>query len=107
MTITASPTAVTEGEKATYGIRASAAVTQATTVNYAVSGTATQGVDYQLSGVSGQATIPAGKSGVRVQLKTKKDQAAEGTETVTLTLQPGSGYQLGSPSQATVSIADN
>ena len=72
-----------------------------------MSGTATQGRDYQLSGTAGQATIQAGKSAVKVQLNSKKDKIAEGTETAIMTLQPGGGYQVGSPSQATVSISDN
>jgi hypothetical protein len=72
-----------------------------------MSGTAALGPDYTLNGTPGKATIAAGKSAVKVQLKTKKDHAAEGSETAIMTLQPGSGYQLGSPAQATVSISDN
>ena len=80
---------------------------QATTVNYAMSGTASQNRDYQLNGTPGRATIAAGKTSVQVQLKSKRDQTTEGTETAIMTLQPGSGYQVGSPAQATVSISDN
>ena len=71
-----------------------------------MSGTATQNSDYQLNGTAGQATIAAGKSMVKVQLKSKKDRITEGSETAIMTLQPGTGYQVGSPSQATVSISD-
>jgi hypothetical protein len=106
VTVTASPTQVTENGKANYIVRASSTVAQSTTVNYSMSGTATLGSDYRLGGTPGQATIPAGQIGVRVQFKTKKDQAAEGTETATMTLQPGSGYEIGNPNQATISIMD-
>jgi hypothetical protein len=104
--VSASPTQITEGGKAKYVIRASSAVAQATTVNYAMNGTASQGRDYQLNGTPGRATIAAGKTSTQVQLNAKKDQAAEGTETAIMTLQPGSGYTVGSPSQATISITD-
>jgi hypothetical protein len=81
-------------------------VAQAITVNYSMSGTASLGSDYKLSGTLGQATIPAGQFSVRVQLKAKKDQATEGSETAIMTLQPGSGYNIGAQNQATVSISD-
>ena len=71
-----------------------------------MSGNATLGTDYRLSAPPGQVTIPAGQFSARVQFKAKKDNAPEGTETATLTLQPGSGYNVGSPNQATISIAD-
>ena len=72
-----------------------------------MSGTATLGADYTLSGTSGQVTIRAGASSANVNLNAKRDHTTEGTETAIMTLQPGSGYQVGSPSQATVSISDN
>jgi hypothetical protein len=107
VTLSASPTQITEGRNAKYVIRASSAVAQATIVNYTMSGTASQGSDYTLSGTPGRATIAAHKSSVQVELKAKRDHATEGTETAIMALQPGSGYELGSPSQATVSISDN
>jgi hypothetical protein len=106
VTVTASPTDVTEGGKAKYTIHASAAVAQDTTVNYSMSGTATLGSDYRVSAPPGQAKILAGQTSVGVKLKAKKDQAAEDTETATMTLQPGSGYNIGGQNQATISIMD-
>jgi hypothetical protein len=105
--LSASPTQITEGRNAKYVIRASSAVAQATTVNYSMSGTATLGADYTLSGTPGRATIAVHKSSVQVELKAKRDNATEGSETAIMTLRPGSGYELGSPSQATVTISDN
>jgi hypothetical protein len=106
VTVSASPTQITEGAKAQYVIRASSPPLQAITVHYSMSGTASLGPDYTLNGTAGQATIPRGKSSVKVELSSKRDHVTEGTETAIMTLQPGSGYQLGSPSQATVSISD-
>jgi len=71
-----------------------------------MSGTATQGADYVLSGTAGQATIPAGQSSAPVTARAKKDHVTEGTETATMTLQAGTGYTVGQPSQATLSITD-
>jgi hypothetical protein len=105
VTVTATPAQVTEGGKGKYTIHASPAVTQDTTVNFSTSGTASLGSDYRLS-ASSTATILAGQTSAKVQLKAKKDSAAEGSETATITLQPGSGYNVGSPSQATISITD-
>jgi hypothetical protein len=76
------------------------------TVNYTMSGTATLGNDYRLSGMPDQVTIPTGQSSGKVTLTSRIDAVTEGTETAIMTLQPGSGYTLGDPKQATVSILD-
>ena len=106
VTVAAVPTQINEGQTATYTVTASATVSQSTTVNYAMSGTATSGTDYVLSGTAGQVTILAGQTSGTVKLKAKSDQLAESTETAGMTLQPGSGYKVGRPNQATVSILD-
>jgi hypothetical protein len=72
-----------------------------------MSGTATNGTDYKLSGTANQVTIPAGQSSATVTLKSKADGVTEGTETATMTLQPGSGYRVSRNNQATVSILDS
>jgi hypothetical protein len=41
-----------------------------------------------------------------VTLKAKKDSVTEPTETATITLQPGTGYNVGKNNQGTVSILD-
>jgi hypothetical protein len=105
VTVTSTPAQVTEGGKGKYTIHASSAVAQDTAVNFSMSGTASLGSDYRLS-ASSQATILAGQNSANVQLKAKKDSATEGNETAIMTLQAGSGYNIGNPNQATVSIAD-
>jgi hypothetical protein len=107
VSVTAAPTPINEGQTANYTVTASVAVAQATTVNYATSGTATLGSDYSLSGTVGQVTIQSGQTSALVRLKAKTDGVTEGTETAIMTLQPGSGYRLGNPNKATVSILDS
>ncbi|MFN2541400.1 MAG: hypothetical protein ABR514_04410, partial [Chthoniobacterales bacterium] len=101
-----SPTEIHEGASATFNITASSAVSQDMIVNYAMSGTATQDVDYFLVGTEGQAVIKAGRSSAAVTLKARYDNATEGTETATMTLQPGTGYKVGRNDQGSVSILD-
>jgi len=73
-------------------------------VNYGVSGTATNGVDFP--GLLGTVTIPAGAASVTIPLQPLADTTVEPTETVTLTLATGTGYTLGTSVSGTVSIAD-
>jgi hypothetical protein len=105
--LSVSPTQINEGQTATYTVTATSTVSQSITVGYAMSGNATNGTDYRLSGTANQVTIPAGQSSATVTLKSKADGVTEGTETATMTLQPGSGYKVGRNNQATVSILDS
>ena len=74
-------------------------------VNYAIAGTATNGVDYQ--SLSGSVVIPDGQLGMNLVMTPVDDAIAEGTETVTLMILPGTGYSPDRPSSATYEIADN
>ena len=106
VTVSASPTQIREGHTAVYTVNASMPAPQSITVNYAMSGTATLNSDYRLSDTPGQVTILAGHSAGKVTLTSRRDTTSEGTETAIMTLQPGSGYTLGNPNEATVSILD-
>ncbi len=114
VTISASPTSIHEGGTATYTITVTPKVYQAVTVNYAMSGKATKGSDYTLSGSPGQITIPGGQSSGRVMLTAIQDKTKEKAETAIMTLQAGSGYNLkmtgtgkkAKPPSATVTISD-
>jgi hypothetical protein len=77
----------------------------ALTVNVAFSGTATHGVDY--TSIPSTVTFAAGSATALVNLNVTDDSLLENVETATLTLNPGSGYTLGSSTSAAVSIADN
>ncbi|MDX2241922.1 MAG: S8 family serine peptidase [Leptolyngbyaceae cyanobacterium bins.302] len=76
----------------------------ALTLNYTLSGTATNGIDFsQINSI----VIPIGRSSITIPITVIDDSLIEGNETVTLTLNPGSGYTLGTSTTATVTIADN
>ena len=79
--------------------------TDAMTVNYTVSGTATNGTDYSL--LSGSCTIDAGNSTAAIDIAPIDDVTAEKDETVTVTIASGAGYSVGLPGGATVTILDD
>jgi len=106
ITVSVSPKQIKEGESATYMVSASQAVSQSTTVYYSMSGNATQGSDYTLSGTPEQVTIPAGQSSAAVTLNALKDNVREKNETATMNLQPDPSYKLGKVQKATVTIVN-
>ena len=79
--------------------------TGALTVNYSVGGTATSGADY--AALSGTVVIPVGSATAPIVVTPVDDASVEGSETVVVTLTSGTGYTLGAPKTATVTIADN
>ncbi len=77
-------------------------------VSLSVTGSATAGTDYSgLSGGSTTVTIPNGQGSTSITITPIDDTAVEGSETVVTQVVAGSGYTVGSPSSATVTIADN
>lgn len=72
------------------------------TLNYAISGTATNGTDYQT--LTGSITLGAGVSSAPILVRPIADGVAEFGETVTVTLQSGPGYSLSGSSSGTVTI---
>lgn len=77
----------------------------AITINYTVGGTATAGVDY--TSLPGTVSIPNGSSSATIIVVPVDDSTVESTETVLLTLTSGTGYTVGTPNSASVSILDN
>jgi hypothetical protein len=75
------------------------------TVNYTLSGTAINGTDYTLR--NGVVTIGNGNISANVVITPTDDSFYEGNETVTLTVTPGIGYNLGDPVEATLDLIDN
>src|SRR5439155_17939778 len=75
---------------------------QALTVNWTFSGTASNGVDYQQLPTTG--AIPAGQADADLTITPIDDNIPEGPETVIVTVVSGPGYTGGSPSSATVNI---
>jgi len=103
--VTVSPARIREGGDSTYTISASTInPLQATTIHYSMGGRARFGTDYTLSGVFGQANIPAGASSTTVVLHALTDTARERSERATMNLNPGGGYRLSAPVRARVII---
>jgi hypothetical protein len=74
-----------------------------TTVNYTLSGSAINGVDY--STLSGSVTFAPNQTVATITVDAAEDADPEGTETVIATLTPGGfNYGVGTPSSATVNI---
>ena len=76
----------------------------ALTVNLSITGAATNGTDYQT--IAATKTIPAGQSAVTIPVTViANTPTTEPAETVVATVTAGTGYSVGSPSSATVTIA--
>ena len=91
---------ITEGGSAAFTITASFAPDDPITVNVGVS----QDGDF---GASGARTVTLSGTTATYSITTHDDTSDEPNGSVTATLQSGSGYTVGSPSSATVSVADN
>jgi hypothetical protein len=71
-------------------------------------GTAMNGEDYAgLGGPNFLVTIPAGETSAIVTITPVPDNLVEDPETVVLTIEPTLRYVVGTPSMATVTIADD
>jgi hypothetical protein len=94
------------GDPGLFTISRSGPTTAGLRVRFLMSGVAQNGTDY--AAVPNEVIIPAGQPSATVTVAPIADQAVEGSETVVLglALDLTGGYQLGSPSQATVTIVD-
>jgi hypothetical protein len=88
-----------------YTITRTGATNLPLTVYYTVSGTATNGTDY--NNLTGTVTFAAGSSTAVINLNVLDDTLIENNETVILTLAANSNYAIGANNTATVTIADN
>jgi hypothetical protein len=75
------------------------------TVNFVLSGTASNGVDY--ASIPSSIVIDAGSASKTITVTPVDDAISELTETVVLTLKGGGSYSAVAPSAATVTIEDN
>jgi hypothetical protein len=85
--------------------RSGASLASALTVSFAHSGTAGNNVDFVFIGSS--VVIPAMQASATLTVTPFADNLVEINETVVLTLSAAAGYTIGSPSTATVTIADD
>lgn len=102
--VTDSAASEAAGDDGSFDITRSGSRTAPMTVGFALSGTATESVDYDAIGV--EVTIPAGAGSVSVSVSPLADLLTEDSETVVLTLSPGSSYALGATVSGSLSIAD-
>jgi len=103
VTITAAVDRVTEGTPALFTVSADRTPAADLAVNVAVSGAAGM-----LSGTPpASVTIPAGAATAALTLATEDDSAQEEDATVTVSLQPGTGYEVGVPDSAGVTVEDD
>jgi C1A family cysteine protease len=107
ITVTANDPTATEAGPTTgqFTITRTGATTSALTVNYAVSGSATSGSDYNSIGTS--VTIPSGSASKTITVTPINDTAVENDETVVVTLSSNTAYTVGSPNSATVTITSD
>ncbi len=101
----ASGTAGEPSAPASVTVTRTGATTLPLAIYYAIAGSAANGADY--SALSGTVVIPAGAASAQITVQPIDDAIAEGSETVTLTLQTSGQYLIGSGSPATVTITDN
>ena len=99
--------AETGGDPGTFRITRTGSTAGALTVNYTIAAGAGQATSADYTGLQGFATFAPGQSFVDITITPVDDTLFEGPETVTLTLFDAGNYDVGSPSTATVTIADN
>jgi hypothetical protein len=106
VTLTASTTRASENgpTPAAFAISLDAPATAAVTVNFLISGSATNGVDYQL--LPAQITVPTGARSAEVVVKPYADALTELAETVYLQLQSSADYEIGGAPDAQIFIDD-
>ncbi|BCU13935.1 hypothetical protein MAN88_44990 [Microcystis aeruginosa] len=106
VTLAVSPASVTEDGTTNliYTFTRSGVTTNSLTVNYSISGTATNGNDYTLLPTS--VTFAAGSSTATVTVDPTADTTVESDETVILTLAAGTGYTVGTTTPVTGTITN-
>ena len=109
-TVVEGGTGVTGSEEATFEVKLDGGTgSAAVTVTYALSGTATGGIDYTLPNPM-TVVIPIGMTTETIEITTLEDSVLEGDETLTVTLTHASTtagmVRLGTPTTATTPIGD-
>ncbi|HEY9044480.1 MAG TPA: sugar-binding protein, partial [Ohtaekwangia sp.] len=100
------PDAGEGGNTGTFRI-ATSATSSNITVNYTIAGTASSG-DYTASpALSGSVVLTPAAPAANITITPIDDSSFEGSETLQLTLQAGSGFTLGANTSAAITIADN
>jgi uncharacterized protein YhjY with autotransporter beta-barrel domain len=105
--IAVSPALVAEDGAANlvYTVTLNQAATATTSINYTVSGTATNGTDYAT--ITSPLVILAGSATGAITINPTADATIEADETAIITLVAGTGYVVGAPAAATGTIAND
>ncbi|MEQ9001768.1 MAG: Calx-beta domain-containing protein [Coleofasciculus sp. B1-GNL1-01] len=98
-------TATENGKDGQLTLTRTGLMTDSLTVRYAVSGTATNGDDY--NALDGTIVIPANQTTVTLPITAINDNLVELDETVVVNLMDGNDYNLGANSSATVTIVSD
>jgi len=96
---------ISEGSQGRFRVSRTGSTASSLFVNYSISGTATNGIDYVT--LNGSITIFGGQSSREINVISQRDFDPEGEETVTMTLSDDATYIVGSPRADTVTIRDN
>jgi hypothetical protein len=86
-------------------LRREGSATNALTVPITITGSATPGLD--CANLPAALTIPAGSFQTTLTINALPDSLIEDRETLTISLQPGSGYTLSAAPQATITLEDS
>jgi len=92
-------------DNAVFTISRTGSTASALTVNYSLSGTAVNGTDYNTLNTS--VTIPAGAASTTITVVPQPATSLVGSKTVALNLTANAAYTVGSPNNASVTIAGN
>jgi hypothetical protein len=103
VTVSANPSAISEGGASTFTLTAAQPSTVDRTIRYSMTGRAINGTQYVLS-ANGQVTLPAGSTSVTVTLTSIPNSIRKGKKTAKMILLPGAGYQISRARAAVVTI---
>ena len=104
VTVAAAPAAVAEGQDAVFTLTRAVGISDPLEVAVAV--TDADGVLTAMP-LPTSVAFAADAATATLRLGTEDDAVAEASAAVVLTLQPGAGYTLGAPAEATVTVADD
>ncbi|MFO1437150.1 MAG: Calx-beta domain-containing protein [Verrucomicrobiaceae bacterium] len=106
VTITANDASASEsGDAGQFTLTRTGDTTNALVVTLTRTGTASDTTDYAT--IATTQTILAGQSSLTVNVTPVQDATNEGKETIILTVAPGGGYVIGTPSSGTVTLLDD
>jgi PKD-like domain/CS domain len=115
LTVAVSPSSVVEDgvTNLAYTFTLSQNAASNITVNFTVGGTATFNTDYTQTGATtfsataGSVVIPSGSNSATVTINPTAETTLEANETVVLTIDVGTGYDAGTPNDATGTITND